>query len=870
MSFAIVGPADTAVTAADAENAAVSRLNTLFRRSGLYLSTASMQLHVIPETVYRVSAADVATLAENARVLTTNKDVNCDFGALSGVLWGQVRDMEFGVDAYFHLLDDERDAPRKKAASQRLSMQLTVLAQALHTLRHFEHPFARPEVRDSVNIVRKDVEVLVRLASKLARILDDVVKNIKDSDVGLFRSCEAALSFTELFASAVASRSALDVQPLISLFNSDIIWQLSGVGVLSVESYCGALCSLIRVLFARGNEFYGVERVATQLLLHRLARRPPFNAETFAYTSTRTLAANPRYGILRYMSIVKRSVESLLLSSEAYAAQLRHGCTKAVEKMNEKKNPLSFYQILVLAALQGMPRVDFTEDAPLVQRAVTTQLCTNDQIIEPDFLRILMAHGYMIPKKEHVSPDHASVISLLNSLAVCIVQIPLIQSGEMSRLSHLLLRPPVQAVPLVRLVVAVSDGDAAVMRDVLRKVREMLEIIYLTCFSFHERAQLPKKIPHRPWHFLACAAELLFEFFRRDTFVLETDPTLALECMSRIYAVRALYTSVENNKTEQEKKSILVFLRSIGRRLLFVSRNMLSTEINVSFTDVILPCVSKKNMERRNRQHYALVEAYVRSFASAAVALVLSDENMLRHWVDTALVCIKNPLSDSLAVVGLDFLCSAFLSKRAIAPLFVPTYVTLVCPVSSPARYGEPPLFLARHFARTVRNCCQALEQCDERALSESIRAPNSTLNKIVSEISLGAHGAGSLDSIRPVSSVLLIVSALFDKVCILLGHTAAITTAARQERLAYFQVYYSALINLLQCCTSTVLHRVCASVETVLLDHLRGVPSVQAQWYKHIENVVDCVQGIGKPSVAEWFVMLGKKMTESAPQAKL
>ncbi|ESL06540.1 hypothetical protein TRSC58_05784 [Trypanosoma rangeli SC58] len=879
MDAILLSPVTSATILIDAEVAAVAQLNEILRRSGLHVSTGSTQLHVTPEMVYALSRDDVAVLARLARVLVKHASVQCDFGALFGVLWGHAKDVEGLLDKYAQKpLNDELRS--QETASRQVVSDLMFLAHVFHTLRYIEEPFAREEVREAVSIVQKDVEFVARLVLKVGQAFDRALTNLKRSDTVLLRALELCQATIEMFAAAIATRKMLDVSPLLDIFNSDLAWRLSGAGVVATESYCGSIRRLIGAVFARQDDFVGVEEVAVQLLLHRLTNRPPFDWESFRrlyiLRDTELFAAaalTPQYGILRYMSIVQTCVEALLLTDEPWTQSLRQQTFKTLHQINEK-HMLSFFQVSLLAALEGMPEMDLFDDAALQHRAVVTHLIVehdnSNNMLPPSFLRILLAHGYTLPRMGHGALKRISILSLLRAIFEQLFQVPLIQLGETNKLTDLTLTPPVLTKQLLQLVLDAAAADAETAREVLSEVHRVTGVIYEAntsqCASLLSARMMP--VPLR--RISVSAMRLLFMFFEAHASLYTNNHSMALESLGRVYAVLAFYSSVKKNVTEIERRATVRMILKVSMQLSALTHMMKAEKIESFFVDVVLPCTSTEKLQQRNRQQYALQEAYVRAFASSAVAFAMGEMTMLRHWVDTSLRCIRNPLSGALSLAGLDFFSAAFLSKRAIAPLFVPTYVALMVPVTNNRRYNEPPLFLVRHFAKRVRAICQGVEECDEELLTRMMQNPNSTLNKFLSEFYGEGKTKPTLDGVRPLSCVLLVVSTLFDKVCFILGHTAVADTSSRQDRIARFQAYFSALINLLQCRSRTVLHRVCASVETVVLEHLRGVPRAQLQWMKYVTSTVDLIEGTGKKELVEWLFKLKERAAKVIPHSRL
>lgn len=883
---AILVPTVSSTLVLDEETSVLLRLNTLLNQSGLHLPTTSTQLHIMPENVHILSSENVAFFSHHARLFVSHKAVQCDFSALCDVLWSHVKRLGTVLDNFLRSSLDEGTRLQETVLNQ-LTPHVVFLGNVFNILHHIEEPFARREVRSAVNIVQQDVEMAVRVAMKVLRVLDNVIRNMRQNETAtikmFLREAELCLARTELCAASITTRDSVDLSPVLTFLNSDLTWRLSGVGEVLTAAYCEAVCRLIRVILSRKNDFVGVEEVATQLLLHRLADRPPFDWGVFqclyVFNNTGKLsvgAPTPQYGLLRYMSIVQLCLESLFSSDESWTKALRRLGERALRQLNQKRQMLSFFQVLVLAAVEGMPEADFADDAQLQRRATTTRLIAGDgetRVLHSNFLRILLAHGFTVLHMRHSALSQASVFLLFRAIVEQLFQLPSVESGDMTALTDLLLVPPVMTERIFQLIVDAAAADNKIACEVLAEVRQITKTIYvantLQCASLLSTKRMPLPLQRLSVFIMG----LLFKFFDSEAFLSSTDRFIALESLGRVFAVRAFYVSASNDPNDLEKKhSALRFISKMTDQLLFLARRMTAKEVNSFFENVILPCNSTEELGRKNRQQYALQEAYVRAFASPAVAIVIDEEIMLRHWVDVSIRCITNDLSGALSLAGLEFLSAAFLSRRPLAPLFVPTYVSLMIPLMNSPHHDDPPLFLVRNFAKTVRATCQAVEECDERALATMLDNPNSSLRSFLQSSHAGGKDMPSLGNLRPISCVLLIVSSLFEKVCQLLRHRVrvGVFVFTKEEQYLRFGAYFSALVNLLQCRQRAVLHRVCASVEVVVLEHLNGAAGAQAQWMRHIASLVDSIDGVCKRELVEWLLTLTRKTKSATPAPHL
>ncbi|SYZ70306.1 hypothetical_protein [Leishmania braziliensis MHOM/BR/75/M2904] len=168
-----------------------------------------------------------------------------------------------------------------------------------------------------------------------------------------------------------------------------------------------------------------------------------------------------------------------------------------------------------------------------------------------------------------------------------------------------------------------------------------------------------------------------------------------------------------------------------------------------------------------------------------------------------------------------------------------------------------------------VRTACHGIERCDSTALARlfedgagnegdaTMPALSSAAVAYMAKLSPAQRAA--LRKVTPTNAVLLVVSALFDCLCLLWNSTPGYVKVAQD----LFVAYFSGLCNLLQCTSTPVLQRVCASIEAIEVEHLRGSGSVQFQFLKYVNLVVDAVEGPSKVGIAEWFLNMNKRIQE-------
>eukprot|EP00796_Vickermania_ingenoplastis_P010996 gene10996-7639_t len=304
---------------------------------------------------------------------------------------------------------------------------------------------------------------------------------------------------------------------------------------------------------------------------------------------------------------------------------------------------------------------------------------------------------------------------------------------------------------------------------------------------------------------------------------------------------------------------------------------------------------------------YDYIEGYLRAFSTPTAAFCVADDHLLQYWADVGTACMTgvSPLNFSTLIkAGHDFFAAAFCSQRTLAPLLMPSFICVMVPAQWNAfKYREPPMLLLRHFAVQSRYVCQQLLACDESQLQEVLSDPSSPPRRFLAELeatglkmprgprarrtitattttaspdgiadsaaqpqtaataSAPTDGDGSMLSYlrktTPTNAVLLLVSSLFDKVCLLL-HLAVSQrggvdggAASQPEHWARFSICYSALCNLVQCDNFEVVSWVCESLESVLLEHMQHLDRLIPQCLKFLDGAVAQTNGTFKKQIA-------------------
>ncbi|CCW63883.1 unnamed protein product, partial [Phytomonas sp. EM1] len=234
--------------------------------------------------------------------------------------------------------------------------------------------------------------------------------------------------------------------------------------------------------------------------------------------------------------------------------------------------------------------------------------------------------------------------------------------------------------------------------------------------------------------------------------------------------------------------------------------------------------------------------------------------------MDVALPCLRAsssvPGRDGLALAAHDFLIAAFTARKGVSAWFVPTYINVFIPtaaVDSGLEGGGPSLGLLERFASCVRAVCQGLEASDGGVLQGLLDGGGLALSPALKD-AVAVH-AEKLHRLTPVNAVLLIISSLFDMLCVLWNATPGFITDTKKR----FFIYFSALANLLQCTTTQVLNRACASIEAIMIEHLSNAIQVQHQLLKYVGSVVDRIEGNSKKGVAEWFLKLNNRVLQKS-----
>jgi hypothetical protein len=637
---------------------------------------------------------------------------------------------------------------------------------------------------------------------------------------------------------------------------------------------------------------------------------------------------------------------------------------------------LSYYQLLVLAAMQGMPEADLTKDEELVRRAERTQLSSEADVLTPSFLRLLMACCYTVPTSKGAVAPHsllstASTMALYESLSKHIFQILLCsQATTAKEVNQLYASGGLRTDTLVDLCVwnavqntredareaaegvvpcgasmvgnardsssrsklasgitggsaaaalplppvSTAEGSTAVSATVslpplpcpptpVSILFQLLRRDVAALFAGNEDVLLhtpeaarvrAKNFPEGFRAITLTAVRLLFAALCTADLFHQIPSTDMLPTIAQLFALRAYYP-LSPDATEAERKAAARLIALMQNTLASLPQQMNPATVNDLLRRQLVPMSTVAGQS--NRLQLALFEGYLRAMATASAANAVSDELMLRHWVDVAVPAITNRHSAALANAGHDFLIAAFRAEKYVSPLFVPTYIALYIPnvelegpggvmnngavVRQSANYPPLSVSVIQHFARWVRTACRGVERCDSTALarlfdddavvegelaaaaaSPSMMAATEYLAK------LSPAQRAALRKINPTSAVLLVVSALFDRLCLLWNSTPGYVKVARD----LFMAYFSGLCNLLQCTNTAVIQRVCASIEAIEVEHLRGSGSVQFQFLKYVSSVVDNVQGPSKVGIAEWYLKMNKRIQEQnyGKQSKL
>ncbi|KAK7200535.1 hypothetical protein NESM_000109100 [Novymonas esmeraldas] len=873
-------------------------------------------------------------------------------------------------------------------------------------LRAYESRTARAEVRDARRIAQVDIDVVARLATRLSHLFlceagepsattphgTAAALNVTAAytTIGhhLFRTTEVALGAVMLLLSALIARPGSDAGPILRFFNSVDAWRASGLGLVSTESYGAALHTVLLSLLHRRRDFDNVEAVAAALLLQRLASRPPYRWCTFRllYFSVQEVSAGAAavdrvgscaFGQLLLFRRVQRALQWCLTTDgsetaeevaavkalrRAVAAQVRLTWLEPSRHDGAAESPrlLSYYELLVLAALQGMPEADLTKDAELLRRAQQTRLSAEPEVLTASFLRLLLACCYTVPPPpadtaaSHALLSTPSTLALYASLARHVLQVPLCSSasdaGEVNQLfASAALRtdtlmdlcvwsavqntredereaserpatpledaaaaavdtvetasapasgakagpaalplPPIPATT-TRLADTRSDTTAApplprppspitalfhlIRSDVAALFAGNEDVLLHTPGAARSRA---KNFPDGFRAMTLTTVRLVFAALRTADLFHHIVATDMLPVIAQLFALRAYYP-VSPSATDAERQAARRLLALMQNTLAQLPQEMTAVTVNRLLCRQLVPLST--TAAQANRLRLALFEGYLRSMATASAANAVTDELMLRYWVDVAVPAITNGYSAALCNAGHDFLTAAFRAEKYVSPLFVPTYIALYIPTVELSNTGGsvgqssnyPPLSVSvvQHFARMVRASCHGIERCDATALARlfeedagtegdaSAPAAHSAAAAFVAKLSPTQRTA--LSKLTPTNAVLLVVSALFDRLCLLWNSTPGHVRVAQD----LFMSYFSGLCNLLQCTSTPVLQRVCASIEAIEVEHLRGSGNVQFQFLKHVSAVVDTVQGPSKVGIAEWFLKMNQRIQE-------
>lgn len=887
------------------------------------------------------------------------------------------------------------------------------------------------KVTSKVRVMSQDVDLCVRLVRKMNGIFKELatppgaassaataavssyfsVRRQMYSVAGhrLFRILDQCISCVTALLTTVVSRPGTDVHAVVRLLNSEDLWETSGYGVVGTASFCNAVQQLGTVLLMeRRGDFDNAEEVLATLVLRRIAARPPLDADLQALLFYRAddagfarlrqarlrasgPAALPRTGhaaawMLMNLHVVQRALESFLtlfpdLSPAEVAAtqKLRHSVGRQLQVRDDDsvarpRRPYSFYELIVVAAVEGMPEADLTDDAALVARARETAVSAEPEILQPSFLVLLLAAAYATNTSgglvSHAPLADASVLRVYDAVAEHYFQQPLLTAGTpppqpvnqlfadagagLGRFITLLINsglqgsvvsspddmltaqaakpaaaslpppPPAAAAPssssLSSAAAAAGDpqqdtGGTVVNRSaphvephivrplcvaLLRRIdTTVCEALFRAVQHYDERGggrnsggRESSAVPDAVRAIALTAVTQLFRLFRLKEFVRSVGKTAALRVMAHLYAIR-IYFPISPLATEADKRAATRLIAAMQKQLMSVVFLMRVDRVNGVLVDTILPlsnAVATKGLRAVPRLQQGLFEAYLRAFASTAAGFAAREDLVLEHWINIAMTVLARPLNMGLAIAAHDFFIAPLMASRPLSLLFVPTYVAVfIRGHGGSRRYPVPPLALVQHFSRCSRVVCQGIEKCDDAAVTTFVEAHPELIARVFGEAtpaSASTSGKGgsapasssssgvvsedaraAMAKLTPTSAILLVVSALFDELCYLWSERPRDAKEAQKRFLAYF----TSLANLLQCTNTSVLHRVCASIEAIVVEHLRGSGQVQLLFLEQVGKVVDRVRGASKKGVAEWYLKLNERVrTEAKLYAKL
>ncbi|CBZ26310.1 conserved hypothetical protein [Leishmania mexicana MHOM/GT/2001/U1103] len=1020
----------------------LQRITAILDACGVSKVHGSTQIYAHPESIHLISPRDLSFLMVHADVLATHTDLLYDVRAFTGILWGMMQHADRGIETVLRAIEGNGAAVAESAwggnvggtpssspspapahtfvytaVSKVYSTMFPHLVQVFRVgtlLRAYESADARAEVRDTRRIAQVDIDVVARLAGRLNYLFLCEAGECSSGALGgagalnvtatytnvghhLFRTTESALSSVLLLLSSLAARPGSDVGPILRYFHDVSAWKASALGILITESYSMAIPAVLFSLFQRSREFDNVEEVAANLLLQRLALRPPYQWRAFRllYFSVHDIGASDthtaedRQGSSAFgQLLVFRRIQDALqwcltidgrdsaddlatvkslrkaVSARVQRAWFeqgsadRAGSPSHTSRADAPPRLLSYYELLVLAALQGMPEADLTKDAELLRRAAQTNLSAEPEVLTPSFLRMLLACCYTVPAPTDPALSHAmlstpSTLALYESLAKHIFQIPLCASAAVSdAVNQLFATPALRIETLVDLCVwsaihntredevelaegvtgkensAAAAADPAVVspaphvraqagpaktaglplppipsartaeigtteampplprsptpsmalfhlmrRDVSLLFAGNEDVLQHTPEAARARA---KNFPYGFRAVTLMTVRLLFAALRTPELYHHIPPTDMLPVIAQLFALRAYYP-LSPSETEAKRKAARRVLALMQNTLALLPQEMKAATVNQLLCRTLVPMST--TTAQADQLQLALFEAYLRSMATASAANAVTDELMLQHWVDIAVPAITNRHSVTLSVAGHDFLIAAFRAEKYVSPLFVPTYIALYVPsvelfstgdsVGQRSTYSPLPVSVIQHFARMVRVACHGIERCDSTALARLFEEdagsegeatmPGSVNAAATYMASLSPEQRAALRKLTPTNAALLVVSALFDCLCLLWNNTPGYVKVAQD----LFVAYFSGLCNLLQCTSTPVLQRVCASIEAIEVEHLRGSGSVQFQFLKYVNSVVDAVQGPSKVGIAEWFLKMSKRIQE-------
>lgn len=668
---------------------------------------------------------------------------------------------------------------------------------------------------------------------------------------------------------------------VLRLFNSDSAWHCSGMSLFLQQVYLFESGRVVRALCASPlfvDQFENSTEVAAKLIVHRIARRPPISALSAVSKKSPTLTHGLLFIARCFISSVK--IQASATTSAAVAA-LREAVKRMIDTLGEVA---SFFHWIAEATLCGSKPQGVTLDPSALHIRAQKSLFADAATVSalrPAQLQTLVALCLSQVERGQQPTLTTEALSVLFEAVVA-------ECCQLHVQSFAEIRVPVHSVDIVALLRPVRErcaSDMGFFETVLERVVQLSGKAYhllLDASASGEKQQLQTRprglsdvyLSFGLFHSRSMWGFLLVHPLERLL------PAVAFAVLSAMTFVLPLYSvSVRHVKQGIPQSKEALKLKASMEAAVAALASRITPAHCTSLMQEALRLTSKPGAPFQNVVYASRVETLLVLMRAPSYCAKLPLKTLIQDWSKVVLPCLSDSTIASvpsfLMAAAHDALIAPLLAKISPSILFVPTYVSMFCPVSGKStRHLPVSNTLVALFASKVRRVAESMEQMDPVNWSRlTIATPGDDDSGVLANAASQATDgelAATLNELTPLSAILLVVQGVFDQVR-MLHQRGPLTKEGDERRLGYL----SALLNLLQCSNPLITSRVCACVEQVVLDLVADRPAEQERVLKFSGNIVAATVNFSmKKPLGEWLLRLAAEVRERRqkmqPKSKL